>query len=101
VLKLKLLIRKSICILKKRVAGRNTSKYVDKYNDYLYVFLLKQTKEMKLIKKEVRRIRCVPVAIGGSSYISPISIKNIVKEKIDEIIICNQYMLLLNYVYIV
>jgi len=42
--------------IRKRNAGRNTSKYVDKYNDELYQLLLKQTKEMKLIKKEVRRI---------------------------------------------
>ena len=42
--------------IRKREAGRNTSKYVDKYSDELYALLIKQTKEMKFIKKEVRRI---------------------------------------------
>ena len=42
--------------VRKREAGRNTSKYVDKYSDELYALLIKQTKEMKFIKKEVRLI---------------------------------------------
>ena len=42
--------------IRKREAGKNTSKYVDKYSDELHSLLLKQTKEMKVIKKEVRRI---------------------------------------------
>lgn len=187
--------------IRKREAGRNTSKYIDKYSDELYEILLKKTKEMKEIKKGIRRIekelallgyeendlsprivlniefarvniknliydqavlegvattfpqtetiiengkvngvtatdvqkilnlkhawefildnevvvsptnhyllsyiakiinegfyenggriRCVPVSIGGSKYIPPIPIENVVKENIDEIINCN------------
>ena len=35
------------------------------------------------------RIRCVPVSIGGSSYVPPIPVEIIVKEQIDEIINSN------------
>lgn len=32
------------------------------------------------------RIRCVPVTIGGTSYIPPIPLENVVKEEIERII---------------
>lgn len=32
------------------------------------------------------RIRCVPVTIGGTSYIPPLPIENVIKEKIEKIL---------------
>ena len=32
------------------------------------------------------RIRCVPITIGGTSYIPPLSMENIIKEKIEKIL---------------
>lgn len=32
------------------------------------------------------RIRCVPVTIGGSTYVPPLPIENVIKEHIDEIL---------------
>ena len=64
--------------IRKRDAGRNTSKYVDKYSDELYQLLLKQTKEMKLIKKEVRRIEKELALLGYvENDLSPSIILNI------------------------
>lgn len=32
------------------------------------------------------RIRCVPVTIGGSTYLPPLPIENVIKDHIDEIL---------------
>mgnify|MGYP004653022455 CR=1 FL=1 len=36
------------------------------------------------------RIRCVPVTIGGTSYIPPLPIENVIKEEIEEILSRNE-----------
>lgn len=64
--------------IRKRESGRNTSKYVDKYSDELYALLIKQTKEMKFIKKEVRRIEKELALLGYvENDLSPRIILNI------------------------
>jgi hypothetical protein len=42
--------------IRKRVAGKLTSAYVDKYSDDLYAALLRYAKEARELKKEIRRI---------------------------------------------
>ncbi|MCQ2545046.1 MAG: Fic family protein [Clostridia bacterium] len=42
--------------IRKRTAGKLTSTYVDKYSEELYQLLLKNAKEARLLKKELRRI---------------------------------------------
>ena len=42
--------------IRKRVNGRLTSTYVDVYNDELYQLLLRNTKEARELKKQIRRV---------------------------------------------
>ena len=42
--------------IRKRVNGRLTSKYVDVYSDDLYQLLLRNTKEARELKKQIRRV---------------------------------------------
>ena len=42
--------------IRKRVAGKLTSTYVDKYSDELYAALLRYTKEARELKKGIRHV---------------------------------------------
>ncbi len=42
--------------IRKRVAGKLTSQYVDKYSDELYALLLRQTKEARALRKKIRDV---------------------------------------------
>lgn len=42
--------------LRKRVAGKMTSTYIDKYSDELYALLLRQTKTARELKKKIRSV---------------------------------------------
>ncbi len=42
--------------VRKRVAGKNKSNYIDKYSDNLYSFAINQAKHLRSIKKELREI---------------------------------------------
>ena len=42
--------------IRKRVNGRLTSTYVDVYSDDLYQLLLRNTKEARELKKQIRRV---------------------------------------------
>ena len=42
--------------VRKRIGGRLTSTYVDKYSEELYQLLLRNTKEARELKKQIRRV---------------------------------------------
>ena len=50
--------------IRKRVAGKLTSTYVDVYSDELYQLLLRNAKERKDLNKSIRRINKELVALG-------------------------------------
>ena len=50
--------------IRKRVAGKLTSTYVDVYSDELYQLLLRNAKERKDLNKSIRRINKELVAFG-------------------------------------
>ena len=52
--------------VRKRIAGRLTSTYVGVYTDELYNLLLKNAKEIRVIRKELREIEKQLVALGYS-----------------------------------
>lgn len=54
--------------IRKRVGGRLTSTYVDVYTDELYRLLLKDTKEARDLKKQIRRVDRELVANGYEGY---------------------------------
>ena len=42
--------------VRKKEAGRNTSTYIDKYSEELYATAINQSQEIRLIKKQIRKI---------------------------------------------
>ena len=52
--------------VRKRVAGKQTSTYVGIYTDELYNLLLRNAKEAREIKKELRKVEKQLVAVGYS-----------------------------------
>ena len=50
--------------MRKRVAGKSTSTYVDVYSDELYQLLLRNAKEMKELNKAIRRINKELTSLG-------------------------------------
>lgn len=62
--------------IRKRVAGRLTSTYVGIYTDELYNLLLKNAKEAREIKKELRRIEKQLAALGYSEDELPTEVIN-------------------------
>lgn len=50
--------------IRKRVAGKLTSKYVDAYSDELYQLLLRNAKERKELNKNIRKINKELVSLG-------------------------------------
>lgn len=64
--------------IRKRVNGKLTSTYVDKYTDDLYQLLLRNAKEARELKKNIRRIDKELANIGYSSAeLSPEVIRNL------------------------
>lgn len=49
---------------RKREVGKNTSKYIDKYSEELYQVLIKQSKELRSLKKEIRKIEKSLIQLG-------------------------------------
>ena len=64
--------------VRKRVGGRNTSTYIDVYSDNLYQLLLKNSKELRELRKEMRRIDKELLSFGYvESELSPRILQNI------------------------
>ena len=60
--------------IRKRVAGKLTSTYVDVYSDELYQLLLRNAKELKDLNKSIRRINKELVALGYEDAELPIRV---------------------------
>lgn len=60
--------------IRKRVAGKLTSTYVDVYSDELYQLLLRNAKERKDLNKSIRRINKELVALGYEDAELPIRV---------------------------
>ena len=64
--------------IRKRVLGKLTSKYVDKYSEELYQLLLKNSKEARELKKQIRNCDKELAMLGYSfNELSPQVVKNI------------------------
>ena len=64
--------------IRKRVGSRNTSKYVDRYSETLYQLLLKNSRELRELRKLLRRIDKELLASGyAESELSPRILLNI------------------------
>jgi hypothetical protein len=64
--------------IRKRVNGRLTSTYVDVYSDDLYQLLLRNTKEARELKKQIRRVDKELAANGYTHHeLSPEMILNL------------------------
>lgn len=53
--------------IRKRIAGKLTSEYVDKYSDELYAALLRYAREARELKKEIRRVEKQLAGLGYAS----------------------------------
>ncbi len=53
--------------IRKRIAGKLTSEYVDKYSDELYAALLRYAREARELKKEIRRVEKQLAELGYAS----------------------------------
>lgn len=69
---------KKYLYIRKRIAGKLTSTYVDVYSDELYQLLLRNAREMKELNKNIRRINKALADLGyegkelsKSSFIKP------------------------------
>ena len=64
--------------MRKRIGGRLTSTYVDVYSDDLYTLLLQNSKELRSLRRSVRRIDNELAKLGyKSSELSPRVIQNL------------------------
>ena len=64
--------------VRKRVGSRNTSKYVDLYSDTLYQLLLKNSRELRELRKWLRKVDKELLALGYTeTELSPRVIQNI------------------------
>ena len=64
--------------VRKRVGSRNTSKYVDLYSDTLYQLLLKNSRELRELRKGLRKVDKELLALGYTeTELSPRVIQNI------------------------
>lgn len=64
--------------MRKRVAGKLTSTYVDAYSDELYQLLLRNAKERKDLNKSIRKINKELVSLGyEDKELSPIVMQNL------------------------
>ena len=81
--------------IRKRVLGKLTSKYVDKYSEELYQLLLKNSKEARELKKQIRNCDKELAMLGYSfNELSPQVVKNIDFARINmKINIYNQAIL--------
>ena len=81
--------------IRKRVLGKLTSKYVDKYSEELYQLLLKNSKEARELKKQIRNCDKELAMLGYSlNELSPQVVKNIEFARINmKINIYNQAIL--------
>lgn len=50
--------------VRKKIAGKNTSTYIDKYSDELYALAVNQAQQFRAIKKRLRRIEKELAALG-------------------------------------
>ncbi len=55
--------------VRKREAGKNTSRYLDKYTDELYQLFVRQALELRAIKKDLRRIEKELALLGYQSVL--------------------------------
>lgn len=63
---------------RKRIGGRNTSTYIDKYSDELYQILQSQVRELRSLRKRLRQIEKELAELGYSSdELSPRVLLNI------------------------
>ena len=60
--------------IRKRIAGKLTSKYVDVYSDELYQLLLRNAREARELNKQIRRINKELLALGYEDKELPIRI---------------------------
>ena len=64
--------------LRKRVAGKLTSTYIDKYSDELYALLLRQAKEARELRKRIRAAEKQLAALGcAEAELPPRALLNI------------------------
>ena len=64
--------------VRKRVGSRNTSKYVDLYSDTLYQLLLKNSRELRELRKGLRKVDKELLSLGYTeTELSPRVIQNI------------------------
>lgn len=69
---------KKYLYVRKRVGSRNTSKYVDLYSDTLYQLLLKNSRELRELRKGLRKVDKELLALGYTeTELSPRVIQNI------------------------
>lgn len=69
---------KQYLYIRKRVASRLTSTYVDVYSDELYQLLLRNVREARELKKHIRQIEKELSALGyESALLSPAAMKNL------------------------
>lgn len=50
--------------VRKRVAGKNTSVFIDKYSDELFALMTRQAIELRALKKELRKVEKELAALG-------------------------------------
>ena len=60
--------------IRKRIAGKLTSKYVDVYSDELYQLLLRNAREARELNKQIRRINKELLALGYEDKELPIRV---------------------------
>lgn len=60
---------KQYLYIRKRVASRVTSQYVDVYSDTLYQLLLRNSREAKELKKQIRRVEKALATLGYSEAV--------------------------------
>lgn len=77
---------KKYLYVRKRIGSRLKSTYVDIYSEELHLLCHIARLVNEGFFADGGRIRGIPLTIGGCSYIPPLPVEDIVKERISEIV---------------
>lgn len=67
-IEVKLLNGEQYIYIRKKIAGKNTSTYLDKFSEELYAFAVRQAQQLRAVKKRLRQVERELAALGYEGH---------------------------------
>lgn len=67
-IEVKLLNGEQYIYIRKKIAGKNTSTYLDKFSEELYAFAVRQAQQLRAVKKRLRQVEKELAALGYEGH---------------------------------